>query len=103
MSAPNAEPASMTGLPAAGSRVCVGPPLSASGPSWGSAVSGEPVMVAAPTAWAESTRSNAETSALADPRLAGEPPVGFVEARSNGPTPPATIVSRSVVVAARSV
>ena len=41
---PKAEPASITGLPSAGAIVWVGPPLSWSGPSSGSAVSGEPTI-----------------------------------------------------------
>ena len=45
---PNATPASMTGLPSAGAIVCVGPPLAWSGPSSGSAVSGEPMTIPAP-------------------------------------------------------
>ena len=56
VTSPNAEPASIAGLPVAGASVRVGPPLAASASSSGFAFDGEPVIVPSSSATLSSSR-----------------------------------------------
>ena len=75
---PKAEPASTTGLSLDGASVWVGPPLEASPPSSGSAVSGEPVTVP----WSRAALS-ADQVELANEGL-GAPEFVWVSSRIDG-------------------